>query len=64
MPKMTPWGQDQEMSRLSGSCVAGPPLTLDEARKVMNIAPRIAAIVLLAPALNANYQAVKEAAYS
>lgn len=42
----------------------GCPLTPDEAREVMNMARRIAAIVLLEPALNANYQAVKDATYS
>jgi len=35
------------------------PLTPEEAREVMNMARRIAAIVLLEPALDANYQAVK-----
>lgn len=40
------------------------PLTPDEAREVMNMARRIAAIVLLEPALDANYQAVKKATYS
>ncbi|MDX6527996.1 MAG: hypothetical protein QOH41_286 [Blastocatellia bacterium] len=39
------------------------PLTPDEAREVMNMARRIAAIVLLEPALDANYQAVKDATY-
>src|SRR5205807_2254913 len=42
----------------------GRPLTPDEAREVMNMARRIAAIVLLEPALDANYQAVKEATYA
>ncbi len=42
----------------------GRPLTPDEAREVMNMARRIAAIVLLEPALNANYQAVKGDTYS
>jgi predicted helicase len=40
------------------------PLTPDEAREVTNMARRIAAIVLLEPALDANYQAVKTATYS
>jgi len=40
------------------------PLTPEEAREVMNMARRIAAIVLLEPALDANYQAVKDATYS
>ncbi len=42
----------------------GRPLTPDEAREVMNMARRIAAIVLLEPALDANYQAVKSSTYS
>ena len=42
----------------------GRPLTPDEAREVMNMARRIAAIVLLEPALDENYQAVKNATYS
>jgi hypothetical protein len=41
----------------------GRPLTPDEAREVMNIARRIAAIVLLEPQLDANYQSVKGNAY-
>jgi hypothetical protein len=40
------------------------PLTPDEAREVMNMARRLAAIVLLEPALNANYQHIKASAYS
>ncbi len=40
------------------------PLTPDEAREVMNIARRIAAIVLLEPVLDANYQVVKDETYS
>lgn len=39
------------------------PLTPEEAREVMNMARRIAAIVLLEPALDANYQDVKNATY-
>ena len=42
----------------------GRPLTPDEARAVMNMARRIAAIVLLEPALDANYQARKDETYS
>lgn len=42
----------------------GRPLTPEEAREVMNMARRIAAIVLLEPALDANYQGVKNATYS
>lgn len=41
----------------------GRPLTPEEAREVMNMARRIAAIVLLEPALDANYHAVKNATY-
>jgi hypothetical protein len=40
------------------------PLTPEEAREVMNMARRIAAIVLLEPALDANYQTVKADTYS
>jgi hypothetical protein len=42
----------------------GRALTVDEAREVTGMARRIAAIVLLEPALDANYQAVKHAAYA
>jgi hypothetical protein len=42
----------------------GRPLTVDEAREVMNIARRIASILLLEPALDANYQSVKSDVYS
>jgi hypothetical protein len=35
-------------------------LTLEEAREVMQMARRLAAIVLMEPALNASYQAVKK----
>jgi hypothetical protein len=41
----------------------GRPLTPEEAREVMNISRRIAAIVLMEPALDQNYQAVKSATY-
>jgi len=41
----------------------GRALTPDEAREVMNIARRIAAILLLEPALNANYESVKASCY-
>jgi hypothetical protein len=41
----------------------GHPLTADEAREVMNIARRIASILLLEPSLDANYQAIKTATY-
>lgn len=40
------------------------PLTKDEVRYVQEIACRIAAILLLEPALNANYRNVKEHAYT
>lgn len=42
----------------------GRPLTPEEAREVMNIARRIAAILLLEPALDANYENVKGDTYS
>jgi hypothetical protein len=42
----------------------GRPLTPDEAREVMNMARRLAAIVLMEPALNANYQHIKANSYS
>ena len=41
----------------------GRPLTIDEAREVMNMARRIAAIILLQPDLNKNYQNCKENTY-
>lgn len=41
----------------------GRALTSDEAREVMNIARRIAAILLLEPALDANYETVKRSIY-
>ena len=42
----------------------GRALKIDEAREVTNMARRIAAIVLLQPALDANYQAVKASPYA
>jgi len=42
----------------------GRPLTPEEARDVTGMARRIAALLLLTPALDANYQAVKAAAYA
>ena len=42
----------------------GRPLTPDEVEEVTHMARRLAAIVLLEPALNANYQAVKGASYA
>jgi hypothetical protein len=41
----------------------GRPLTTDEAREAMNIARRIASILLLEPTLDENYQVVKSATY-
>lgn len=41
----------------------GRPLTLEEVREVMAMVRRIAAILLLEPALDENYRAVKAAAY-
>jgi hypothetical protein len=43
--------------------ILGRPLTADEAREVMNMARRVAAILLLEPALYANYEAVKVSTY-
>jgi hypothetical protein len=42
----------------------GRDLSKDEAREVMNMARRIAAILLLEPALDANYRAVTAATYA
>ena len=42
----------------------GRPLSPEEVREVMNIARRIAAIILLEPALDMNYEALKNATYS
>lgn len=41
----------------------GRPLTLEEAREVTHMACRLAAIVLIEPALNVNYQAVNQSTY-
>lgn len=41
----------------------GPPLTKEEVRYVQEMVRRIAAILLLQPALDANYRAVKENTY-
>ncbi len=41
----------------------GRGLTLDEVTEVTHMARRIAALLLLGPALDANYRAVKAAAY-
>jgi hypothetical protein len=43
--------------------ILGRALQPEEAREVTNIARRIAAILLLEPALDANYEAVKQSAY-
>jgi len=42
----------------------GRPLTAEEATEVTCIARRIAALVLLEPVLDANYQAVKASTYA
>jgi len=42
----------------------GRPLTPEEAREVMNMARRIAAIVLLEPILDANYEVIKDETFS
>jgi len=43
--------------------ILGRPLKPEEAREVMNVARRIAALLLLGPALDANYAAVKQDTY-
>ena len=52
------WLSYRERERL------GRSLTPDEAREVTAMARRIAAIVLLEPALDANYTMVKESTYA
>jgi hypothetical protein len=42
----------------------GRDLTKDEAREVMNMARRIAAILLLQPKLDENYRAVKTSTFA
>ncbi len=42
----------------------GRALTVEEAREVMNMARRIAAILLLEPALDENYLAIKSSTYA
>ncbi len=44
------------MALLPGEGPPGPPLTPDEADEVTNMARRLAAIVLMEPSLNDNYQ--------
>lgn len=44
--------------------VLGRDLKTEEAREVQQMARRIAALLLLAPELDANYQGIKSAAYS
>ena len=43
--------------------ILGRALKMDEARAVTDTARRVAAILLMEPALDANYQAVKAATY-
>lgn len=43
--------------------ILGRALTVEEAREVMNMARRIAAILLLQPELDANYRKIKDACY-
>jgi hypothetical protein len=45
------------------SSILNRSLTKEEAREVMNMARRIAALLLLEPALDKNYQTVKQATY-
>ena len=52
------WLSYRELELLSRS------LSPDEVREVMNMARRIAAILLLEPTLDMNYEAIKSAAYS
>ena len=52
------WLSYRELSLL------GRPLTPDEAREVTSIARRIAAILFLEPALDANYERVKAETYT
>ena len=52
---MKKWLSYREQSLL------GRPLTSDEVREVMHMARRIAALLLLQPELDRNYQAVKAA---
>ena len=42
----------------------GRPLTKEEVRYVQEMARRIAAIILLGPALDANYRTIKEHTYN
>ncbi len=51
------------MPQLSRALTGRRPLTADEAREVMNIARRIASILLLESSLDANYQAIKNPTY-
>ncbi len=44
--------------------ILGRALKSDEAREVMNMARRLAAIVLLQPLLDENYQSIKAAAFA
>jgi hypothetical protein len=44
--------------------VLGRPLTINEAREAAAIVRRLAALVVMGPDLDANYAAVKLAAYS
>ena len=44
--------------------ILGRALKMDEARAVTDIARRIAAILLMEPELDANYEAVKKSTYS
>lgn len=58
----------ESVQALLGDCyrehdILGRSLTSEEARQVTNIARRIAAILLLAPALDANYESVNPVAH-
>lgn len=54
---MKKWLSYRELELLKRS------LKTDEVREVTNMARRIAALLLLAPQLNENYQRIKEATY-
>ena len=49
------------MAHLPGKKLLDRSLTVEEARYVTEMARRIAAILLLSPALDANYRAAKQA---
>jgi len=52
-----------KMVELSRAGTFGRPLKLEEVTEVTHMARRIAAILLLEPELDANYEAVKQSTY-